>query len=272
MGFRIWIFIFLFISSSGSFAAGEMNVIGARAAGMGFSSVAISDQWSAFNNPAGLARNGKYSAGIYFENRFLVKELSLKTIVATIPVWKGTFGLTFLHDGFSLYSEMKGGVTYGMLFGKYFSAGVQLNCLRINQSEGYNDKTCFSFELGVQYKASRHLTLGVHLVNPAMTRISKDSPERLPALIRLGFVWNISDDLLTTLETEKDLQHKPIFRTGAEYHVAKPFYIRCGIVTSPTTFTFGAGLEFGSFRVDLASGYHLVLGYSPQASITYRFK
>ena len=272
MELRGLIVIFLFTFSSRCLAVGELNVVGARAAGMAFSSVALSDEWSAFNNPGGLARVRKYSAGIYFENRFLVKEISLKALVVTIPVWKGTFGLILQHYGFSLYSEIKGGITYGMSFGKYLSAGVQLNCLRISQAEGYGNNNVFSFEIGAQYKASEHLTLGVHIVNPVASRISKNSSERLPALIQLGILWKISEELLTTVETEKDLLHKPVIRAGVEYHLAKPLFARVGILTNPTTFTFGAGLEFGSFRLDLASGYHLVLGYSPQASIIYRFK
>ncbi len=272
MDLRGLILIFLFVISTKCLAVGELNVIGARAAGMAFSSVALSDEWSAFNNPGGLARIKGYQAGIYFENRFLVKEISLKALVVTIPVWKGSFGLILLHNGFSLYSEIKGGVAYGMSLGKYFSAGVQLNCLRISQAEGYGNKNVFSFEIGAQFKASEHLTLGVHIVNPVATRISRNSSDRLPALIRLGLLWKISEDLLTTVEAEKDLLHKPVIRAGVEYHLVKPLFARVGILTNPTTFTFGAGLEFGSFKLDLASGYHLILGYSPQASITYRFK
>jgi len=272
MNLRGLIVIFLFVFSTKCLAVGELNVVGARAAGMAFSSVALSDEWSAFNNPGGLAYARKFAAGIYFENRFLVKEISIKALVVTIPAWKGTFGLILMQNGFSLYSEIKGGVTYGMSLGKHFSVGVQLNCLRISQAEGYGNKNDFSFELGVQYIASDHLTLGVHIINPIETRISKNSPERLPAMIRLGLLWKISEDLLTTIETEKDLLHKPVLRTGIEYHLSKPLFARAGIATNPTTFTFGAGLEIGAFRLDLASGYHLVLGYSPQASITYRFK
>ena len=267
-----WNVCILFVLSAHCFAVGEFNVVGARSAGMAFSSVAISDEWSAFNNPAGLSRARYYQAGIYFENHFLVKEMSLKAVTVTIPVWKGAFGIVLQHNGFSLYSEIKGGVTYGMSLGKYFSAGVQLSCIRINQSEGYGNKNIFSFDLGAQYQAGEHLTLGAHIVNPSSTTVSKDKSERLPALIRIGILWKISNELLTTLEAEKDLTHKPVIRAGIEYHLVKPLYARAGIITNPTTFTMGTGLAYGSFRLELASSYHLVLGYSPQASISYRFK
>lgn len=272
MKLRGLVVVFLLHVIPNCFAAGEFNVTGGRAAGMGFSSVALSDAWSAGNNPGGLGCTKSFAAGIYVENRFLVKELSLKAVTVTIPVWKGSFGLILQHMGFSLYNEIKGGVGYGMLFGKYFAAGIQLNCLRISQAEGYGNRNIFSFEIGAQYRASSHLALGVHLVNPVAIRISSNSQERIPALVRLGLLWNISDELLATVEAEKDLLHKPVIRAGVEYHLSKTIFARAGIATNPTLFTIGAGLEFGSFRLDLASGYHLVLGYSPQASVTYRFK
>jgi hypothetical protein len=269
---RVLTVLFLFSIFTNSFGSGEFSVTGARAAAMGFSSVAVSDEWSAFNNPGGLANFRKYSAGFYFENRFLVEEMSLKAVTVTLPVWRGTFGLALLHNGFSLYSEIKGGIGYGMSFGKYVSGGIQLNVLRISQSEGYGNKNFFSFDAGVQLRASEHITVGVHIANPLSSRISEDFPERLPATIRLGLLWKISKTVLTTVEAEKDLTHKPVFRVGLEYHLAKPLYARIGFMTNPTLFTIGTGMEFGSFRFDLASGYHLVLGYSPQASVTYRFK
>jgi hypothetical protein len=44
-----------------------------------------------------------------------------------------------------------------------------------------------------------------------------------------------------------------------------------GLLSNPATFTFGFGLEFGNLQFDIASSYHLVLGYSPQASVVYYF-
>jgi hypothetical protein len=77
--------------------------------------------------------------------------------------------------------------------------------------------------------------------------------------------------LLSDVEVEKDLVHKPVLRAGIEYHPAKTFFIRAGVLSNPVTFTLGAGLEFGNLKFDIASSYHMILGYSPQVSVTYLF-
>jgi hypothetical protein len=88
----------------------------------------------------------------------------------------------------------------------------------------------------------------------------------------IGVAYRFSADFISTLEAEKDLDHPVIVRAGAEYRVARPAHIRIGMSTSPVSFTFGAGLEFGRFRFDLASAYHQALGFSPAGSLLYSFR
>src|ERR1039457_1013103 len=96
-----FIFWFFFILTLEAHPAGNYTFCGGRAAGMGFTSVALADPWSAFNNQAGLGWVNKITAELYFENRFLVKELSLKAIGVELPVRSGAFGLSFQEFGFS---------------------------------------------------------------------------------------------------------------------------------------------------------------------------
>lgn len=93
---------------------------------MGNASVAISDLWSAFNNQAGLAWLETSHAGVYYENRFLMKELGYKELVA-YPLKSGTIGLSFNHFGYSAYNESKIGLAFAKAFGKYLAFGLQLD-------------------------------------------------------------------------------------------------------------------------------------------------
>jgi hypothetical protein len=262
---------FFFLISNCTYAAGDHLVIGGRAAALGNTSVTQSDEWSVFNNQAGLAWCKRFSAGIYFENRYLLKDLSLKALAITLPAGKGAFGVSFRYFGFSMYSEMNTGIAYGMRLTKSFSAGVQIDYLRLHVADGFKDNSVFSCEIGLQFRASEHLWLGLHVANPVPVKLSSLTPERIPALMRFGLSWRIVEGLNSDVEVEKDLIHKPVLKAGIEYRPAKSFFIRMGVLSNPATFTFGFGLEFGNLRVDLASSYHFVLGYSPQASIIYYF-
>jgi hypothetical protein len=122
------------------------------------------------------------------------------------------------------------------------------------------------------YQADKHLTIGIQILNPVPVNITEHPPELLPATICLGLTYSFSTEFIASIEAEKDLENPLIFRAGAEYHFARPAYARIGFSTSPTSFSFGFGLEFGKFKLDMASGYHQALGFSPAGSVIYSFK
>jgi hypothetical protein len=262
----------LFLVSSCVFAAGDFPSAGGRAAGMGSAAVAVSDPWSVFNNQAGVAGVRKITAGIFFGNGFLVKELGIRSIGAILPVKAGGFGLSFQYFGYSLYNEIKGGVCFARNFGKYFSVGVQLDYFRIHIAEDLGNRNLFTFEIGMQYRVTDNLCLGVHFFNPVPVNIIPDPVEKLPVIINLGLSWKFASNFLGAVEVEKNMRERPVLKAGLEYNLVKPFFLRIGIVTGPTMFTFGFGFEFGSLKFDLASSWHPVLGYSPQGSLVYSFK
>jgi hypothetical protein len=262
---------FMLLVSGFAYSAGDHIVIGGRAAALGTTSVTQCDEWSGFNNQAGLGWCTNFCAGIYFENRYLLKDLSLKALAITLPAGRGAFGVSIRHFGFNLYSEMNTGIAYGLRLTKRFSAGVQVDYLRLHVVDGFKDNNVFTCEIGLQFRASEHLWLGLHVANPVPVKISSLTRERLPAIMRFGLSWRIKEGLHSDIEVEKDLIHKPVLKAGIEYRPAKSLFIRMGLLSNPATFTFGFGLEFGNLQFDFASSYHMVLGYSPQASLTYYF-
>jgi hypothetical protein len=271
MGTGRVILCFVFLVSNCVYAAGDHAVTGGRAAALGYTSVTQSDEWSVFNNQAGLAWCKRFSTGIYCENRFFLEDLSGKALALTLPVGKGAFGVSFYQFGFSLYSELNTGLAYGMHLTRRFSAGVKVDYLHLHVADGFKDNSVFSCETGLQFRASDHLWLGLHIANPVPVKFSPTATDRLPTLMRFGISWRISEGLHCDAEVEKDLILKPSLKGGIEYRPVKSFSIRVGFLTNPATFTFGFGLEFGSLHFDLASSYNLILGYSPQASVVYFF-
>jgi len=272
MDIRDWVVSCLFlVLSILSFGAGEHWTIGGRAAALGGTSLTASDEWSVFNNQAGLAWCRDFSAGLYYENRYLLKELSLDAIEVTIPEGKGAFGISFRYFGCSLYSEMNTGVAYGMRLMKRFSVGIQVDYFRLHIADGFKDINGISCEMGLQFRASDHLWLGFHVANPVPEKLSSLTTDRIPTLMRFGLSWHIIEGLQSNIEVEKDLINKPGLNAGIEYRPSKSLIVRLGFLTNPETFTFGFGINFGNIQFDLASSYHMVLGYSPQASVLYNF-
>jgi hypothetical protein len=263
--------ILFFFAAVRSYSIGERVVAGGRSVAMGGCSVSVVDFWSVSNNPAGTAWLKTISTGIYFENRFLIKTLLYEELGFVLPVKAGTFGFVLSHSGIARFSEIKAGISYARKFGNYFSVGISVDYLRLNLPDEYGGKNLISCEFGLMYIPNKRLNLGIHIVNPVPIKITTHPVELLPTTVCLGVTYHFSDTFLVTIEAEKDLIHLPVFRVGAEYHFASSVYARLGVSTNPAKFAFGFGLEFGHFKIDLASEYHQVLGFSPSGSINYCF-
>ncbi len=254
------------------FAAHDNVPEGGRSAAMANASVAFTDFWSLQNNQAGLAFYNHFASGIYFENRFMVKELSLKAGGVVMPVKAGVLGLNISYFGYPKYNESKFGLAYARSFGDVLAVGVQLDYLLTSIDENYGKKGLVTFEIGLLSKINEHLNLGAHIFNPIQAKLTNENNERIPAIIRLGAAYSFDENIMVSVEAEKDTKTDPILKLGLEYRIIKPIYVRGGISTNPGLYSFGFGLDYKKLRVDFSSSVHSVLGYSPQLSLIYIFK
>ena len=262
-------FTLIMIIISSCFASGENWAIGGRSAGMANASVTLNDLWAIHNNQAGLSEIKNISAGIYYENLYGLKELGLKSGAAVLPTKSGVFGISLSYFGYSQYNENKIGLAYAKSFGNKFSAGIQLDYLSTHIAENYGNTSAIAAEIGLLYKINKKINIGAHVYNPTRTKIADYNDERVPTTFRLGLSYLISEKLIVAFESEKDIQYKPSFKAGFEYHAVKQFYFRAGISTNPILNSFGFGLEFKNFNLDFATSYHQALGFTPQVSIIF---
>lgn len=264
--------ISLIAISVSCFAGGENYHLGARSSAMGGASVTNIDVWSTHHNQAGLARLSRSSVGLYYESRFLLKELGIGGFAFAMPTANGTFGVTATQFGYSQYNETKVGLNYAMALGRDIALGIGINYhgLRV-AAEDYGNKTAFTAEVGMLASLTDELTIGVHIFNPTRAKLAEFDDERIPTNFRLGFGYDVSEKVTFNVETEKDIDHPVSFKAGLEYHVAAIFYLRGGISTEPTLTAFGFGLKLNDFILDFSSNIHPSLGITPQFSMTYGF-
>jgi hypothetical protein len=245
------------------------DFVGARSAAMGGYNVTLSDVWSTNNNQAGLGFIEDMSAGIYYENRFLLKETSYKAGAFVLPVKKGAFGISIASFGYTAYSETKAGLSYGQRFGDKFSLGVQMNYLNTSLTQEYGSKTTITGAIGLIAKLSKELSLGVHVYNPNRSKLAVYDNERVPTIMKLGLDYRFSEKVMLAVSTEKDLDVDAVVNAGLEYHITDILYLRGGISTNPTQYAFGFGMQLKDFKVDLSSSFHQTLGITPGISIIY---
>lgn len=245
------------------------KVVGGRSAAMGRTSVTEQSLWSIQNNPAGLAYLHGWHFGVYYENQWFLKETAFKSGVITRSIPKvGVIGLSVNQFGSSNYSENKFGIAYARDFGPYLQMGLQMDYLLLHWGESYPNRGTPCFELGVQSQITTRIRLGAYLFNPVRIKLKTINMDPLPTMMRMGFVYQFSENFVGQCEVEKASDKKGAsLRCGFEYILFKNFFIRAGAQYNPNLLSFGAGYKIKHLNVDVAAQLHQVLGTSIQIGI-----
>ena len=74
-------------------------------------------------------------------------------------------------------------------------------------------------------EAVENLYVGAHMYNPTRSKIADYDDERIPTIMRIGLGYNFADKVFLSVETEKDLVNKAIFKAGIEYDFLKHIYL-----------------------------------------------
>lgn len=264
--------LLLFSSYLKSFSSHEITPQGARSSGMSGASVTLYDVWSVFNNQAGLARLNTITAGLYYENRFFVKSLSAGSFAFALPTNNGTFGLSVYSFGTLGYRESKYGLAYGRSLGEKLNVGIQLNYLSTVLPDNYGKFSGVNAELGLQAKLTDDLIIGAHIYNlnrMKLPTLDEKIIEYVPTVFKLGLQYSISSKAIILSEVSKDIENKIIFRLGTEYSPNDILYLRMGIATNPSSYSFGFGYRMKSISLDISAAYHQVLGFTPQIGFNW---
>ena len=255
-----------------SFAGHENFMLGARQAGMGFTGVSYSDIWSATRNQAGLAYIEKPGFGLFYENRFTLKELGLKAGVFALPTKSGVFAIDLMQFGYNKYNESRIGLAFAKPLGKRFSVGIQLDYLNTFFSEEYGNKGTAIAEIGFLSQPIDKLFIGAHIYNFSRAKIAAYNDERIPTILTFGISYSFSEKVLCAVEAEKDIDYKALYKIGIEYHFMENLFLRAGVTSNPNEMCFGLGYVYKKIKADVSFTNHQILGLTPHVGFSYSFK
>ena len=241
---------------------------GARGIAMGNTGLGFNDINAIFSNQAGLANLKEIEATVFGEQRFNLSEIKLVNAGVAIPTSAGVFGLTVGYFGFDQFNEQKIGLAYARRLSSRVSLSGQIDYLNTRIPE-YGNKGQLTFELGVQSTLLKNLSIGAHIYSPVKVKINEDYV--IPSIYKLGAMYQPSEKVLLTMEVEKDIDYPVVFKGGVEYMAAPGFYLRAGAGSNPTLMSFGLGYNKDQVKIDVASGYHLDLGFMPALSASFQF-
>ncbi|MCY1720418.1 hypothetical protein OU798_08705 [Prolixibacteraceae bacterium Z1-6] len=263
------ILFLLLISCSKSFASDNYPA-GARSIALSDAFVSITDTWSTFHNQATLASLESFSAGVFYESRFLVDELSLTAGSLGFPINAGTFGFSFYQFGEGTFKEQKVALSFSKRLSEKINAGIQLDYFSSRFPENENAKGFATFECGVSFQITEYFALGAHVFNPVKNGIEMPhGKHKMPAIYRIGGHYQFSDMVLISTEAQKTTGYKVVMKTGLEFSPLKNLAFRFGISGRPVQCTAGIGYSFGKITTDIAFSYHNNLGFSPSVSLQF---
>jgi hypothetical protein len=255
------------LSALTAHARTNANAVGARAAAMCNSVVSQYDTWSTMHNPAGLAAARNYEAGIYYENRFFVPELSLRAITITAPTQRGNFTGTLSIFGPNAWHETDASLGYSLKLSEKLSAGTQLNYYAMKLPEQNQSIFTLSASVGAIFRASERTSIGLSIANPYTPPLNTASTsQKIPWRVLLGGSTNFAKPFQLAYEVEKTAGEPLLFKTGAEWEAAENFFFRFGL-NSRSRFACGFGYRMKYLKTDVAFSYHPYLGYTPSVSL-----
>lgn len=252
-----------------SHAQTSSTLVGARSSGLANASACLQDEWSLFNNVAGLASQENTAASFTYDAQPGFAPFNKMAGVFAMHIKPGVAGIGLFRFGDDLYSEQIICVGFANTFG-LASLGVKVNYIQYTSS-GFGTKGVFSVSFGGIAKLTEKIFIGAHVVNINQPDISKTESEKLPTTLILGVGAQITSQTFFTTELEKDLNYPLKWKTGIEYKPFKKFSARTGFSVNPESIFFGFGFRPKRFSLDYAYQHNFVIGSRHQATVGYTF-
>jgi hypothetical protein len=250
-------------------AQSSSTLIGARANSLGYASACIEDEWSLFNNIAGMSKVNKTMAAFTYDMQPSFKPFNKTAFVMAMPFKIGVAGIGVFRFGDKLYNEQIVTAGFSNTFG-LASLGLKINYIQYN-AQGFGTKSLFSVSFGGIARLTEKISLGAHIININQPEVSSQDDEKLPTILITGLAFKLSSKTFIATEIEKNLDYRATLKSGIEYQWHKKFVIRTGFNINPAAVFLGFGYRLLKFKLDYAYQHSFVIGSRHQATVGYAF-
>ncbi len=248
---------------------GSFN-LGGRSAGMAGASLTLGDEYSLFNNIGGLGRLEDHTAFAAYQNRYGVSQFQVVGAGAIYASEIGNAGVGFYKFGDDIYSEQRVHLAIGNKI-QMVSLSVGVDILQYNIST-VGTSNALAIQFGGIAEVTPQIRFGAHIFNLNQAKFDAETGERIPTVMKGGFSYRPSDELMLNLEVEKDLDFDEIFKAGIEYRIIEKVFVRTGISTQPFIGAFGVGFHPKNLKFDYGFSNDSKLGSIHELSVAYSLK
>lgn len=259
--------VLLLLHLSSSIAQVFNTDINAMAYGMANAAVANIDEWSIFNNVAGIAHTEHFTMLSSLYHRFNIRQLSTLHLGLVYPKRNRSFGLTLQGFGDFVFNQQQIGFAYGQKLGGT-SVGLKFNFHRTN-ARYISSKNEILTELGVISKIFPSLEIGFHLANIGLFRRQSANTTNIPIILKTGFSFHQNNQFRFNFEIEKKQYSIFKLKMGIWYLVFKKLLLNTGVQINPLKNFIGLGYLLKKLTIHLALSHHYTLGFSQLISLSW---
>lgn len=238
-------------------------------------SVAVQNEWNAFQNVSALANINKFEVGAQYENHFMVKELSAKTIQIAKNFNTVNVGASFSYFGYSLYNDILLGVGTARNFDNKFSMGVQFNyyATYFSGQEINRYRATIFPQFGVSSKIFPQLVVGFNAFNPFQSNVKTEyTIKRIPSIFSLGTNYSFGENVIWLSQIDKEVSSNFRFATGFEYKMIDELTVKLGTYAQDNLVPcLGVNLHLNKFNIFLNTEIHPQLGLNTQICLKYKY-
>ena len=261
----------LFFLSLMPFLANAQSVssmLGGRAAGIGYASGTLEDEWAIFNNIAGIAETKNLQTAFSYEAHAALTGANRMGFLIDSPLGFGTGGLSIFRFGDDVYSEQSISIGYATKIGNT-ALGARVSYLQY-RAQGFGTKGTLGVNVGGITHITNKLIIGAWVQNINQPKLKFSDEENVPVKLITSIALKPTDNFMWIAEVEKDALYKPLWKTGMEYCIFKKLAARIGFNINPQAFYCGIGFNGWRLKTDYAIQGFSQLGVSHQLSASYR--
>ena len=236
-------------------------------------SVADTDSWTAFNNPASLGYFENTSISATFENRYLLAELSTRSVQVGFSTKQINIGGSFSYFGYSLYHEILCGIDFARNFSDKFAMGIGFDYYTAYFEASNEYRGALLGRVGVSIQLNSDFVLGFSTFNPFQNNIQTDFvTKRIPSVFSLGTAYSFSSDFIWRTQIDKELSSSYRFATGFEYQMQDFISVKLGGYYLENFIPcLGFGLKISDYSADVNCELNPILGVTTMISLRYNF-
>lgn len=266
---------FLLLTVFFGYTFGQVAPVVPSSTSIANTSVAVQNEWNAFQNTSALAHTENMEASAQYENRFMLKELSTRSIQAGFHTKYANIGLAFSYHGYSVYNEMIGGLGLARNFGDKFSMGVQFNYYTayFSAADESRYRGTVLTQFGVSSRIFPKFTVGFHTFNPFQSSIkTENTTKRIPSIFSIGTNYEFAKNLVWLTQIDKEVSSNFRFATGFEYTMIEQLTVKLGAYGQDYLVpALGLGVHLGRFHFNMNAEMHPQLGLNTLGNLKYRF-